>query len=217
MKNWNLSMKRIMRHILPSVCFAALGVALMIAPAQADGVTPPAVPADIAVPAGNVAYLIGHAIGTQNYVCLPSGSGVAFVLFTPEATLFDGGNKQIITHYFSPNLNPLPGQDTLNTIRATWQSQDTSTVWAKATGTATRDTDPTFVAAGAVARLRLQVVGAQNGPTGGARLSSTTFIQRVNISGGLAPSTGCTTSADIGHEAFQPYTADYVFFRAAGK
>ena len=215
MKTWNVSVKQTMHHILLGVGAAAVGVALMIAPAQADGVTPPAVPGDITVPAGNVAYLVGHATGTQNYVCLPSGSGVAFTLFTPEATLFDDGNKQIITHYFSPDLNPIPGQDTLNTIRATWQSQDTSTVWAKATGAATTVTDPTFVASGAVAWLRLQVVGAQNGPTGGARLSSTTFIQRVNTSGGLAPSTGCSTSADVGHEAFQPYTADYVFFRAA--
>jgi hypothetical protein len=27
--------------------------------------------------------------GTQNYVCSQSGSGVAFVLMTPQATLFD--------------------------------------------------------------------------------------------------------------------------------
>ena len=46
----------------------------------------------------------------------------------------------------------------------------------------------------------------------GAMKSGTTFIQRVNTSGGLAPPTGCTAPADIGHQAFVPYTADYVFY-----
>jgi hypothetical protein len=40
----------------------------------------------------------------------------------------------------------------------------------------------------------------------------TTFIQRVNTVGGLAPSTGCANAADVGKKAFVPYTADYFFF-----
>jgi hypothetical protein len=32
------------------------------------------VPANIAVPAGNKLFLIGHAVGTQNYICLPMGA-----------------------------------------------------------------------------------------------------------------------------------------------
>ena len=120
---------------------AALGANAPSSSASFDptspNVTPPPVPDDIKVPAGNKAYLVGHAVGTQNYVCLPSGSGFAFVLFTPQATLFDDQGKQIITHYFSPNLSPSPNQppSEKGTIRATWQdSKDTSTIWAKATG-----------------------------------------------------------------------------------
>jgi len=34
----------------------------------------------------------------------------------------------------------------------------------------------------------------------------------VNTVGGLAPSIGCNSPTDIGHTAFVPYEADYVFF-----
>jgi hypothetical protein len=188
--------------------------AAVLAPqaARAERVTPPAVPASVAVPEGNTAFLVGHAIGTQNYVCLPSGSGFAYVLFTPEATLFDDHGRQVITHFFSPDLAPTDPNEIAGTIRATWQdSDDTSTVWAKATGTATHATDPGFVANGAVAWLRLAVVGAKDGPRHGDTLSDTTFIQRLSTAGGVAPA-DCTSAADVGKEAFVPYTADYFFF-----
>jgi hypothetical protein len=149
---------------------------------------------------------VGHAVGTQNYSCLPSGTGFKFVLFTPEATLFDHAGKQATTHYFSPN--PFEG----GTIRATWRnSRDTSTVWGAA-GPNDSSSDPNFVAPGAIAWVRLTVAGAQEGPSGGDSLTETTFIQRLNTSGGLAPSTGCGSVADVGKQAFVPYTADYFFY-----
>ena len=96
------------------------------------------------------------------------------------------------------------------TPRATWQhSRDTSTVWAMAIASSS---DPAFVAPGAIPWLLLQVVGAQDGPTGGHKLTATTFIQRLNTSGGVAPSTGCAVSTDVGKKALVPYTADYFFF-----
>jgi hypothetical protein len=57
------------------------------------------------------------------------------------------------------------------------------------------------------------VVGAQHGPTGGDKLAATTFIQRLNTAGGMAPSTGCTLSTDVGQKALVPYTADYFFYK----
>jgi hypothetical protein len=57
------------------------------------------------------------------------------------------------------------------------------------------------------------VVDAQNGPTGGDKLTETTYIQRLNTIGGIAPSTGCTQATDVGKRAFVPYTADYFFFK----
>jgi len=215
MKNSNALENQTTRRILLIACSTALAAALTLSlpqPAHADPVTPPPVPDRIQVPEGAKAFLVGHAIGTQNYICLPSGAGFKFVLFTPEATLFGDDEKQIITHYFSPNLSPIP-PEIEGTIRATWQdSHDTSTVWASATGAATNSTDPQFVQPGAVAWLRLEVVGRQGGPIGSNELGPTTFIQRVNTSGGLAPSDGCSSLADVGKQAFQPYTADYFFY-----
>jgi hypothetical protein len=182
-------------------------VSLQQSTRAADG-TPPPVPAAVQVPAGNRLFFVGHASGTQNYVCLPSGSGVKFVLFTPQATLFDA-KKQVVTHYFSPN--PIEG----GTIRATWQhSRDTSTVWGEVKP-GNSSTDPAFVAPGAIPWLLLTAVGAQDGPTGGDKLTPTTFIQRLNTSGGVAPATGCSASTDLGKQAFVPYTADYFFYKAA--
>jgi hypothetical protein len=212
------------RGIVRFASIAALVVtAIVSAPRAAHAqrpVTPPRVPQQIAVEPGNEPFFVGHATGTQNYVCLPSGAGVAYQLFTPEATLFDDIGKQLTTHFFSPNLNPNPGLDAkeLGAIRATWEdSRDTSTVWAKANASATFATNPEFVKQGAVAWLLLEVVGHQDGPSGGDRLSETTFIQRLNTLGGLAPSTGCASTTDIGTEAFMPYRADYFFFRHENK
>ena len=105
-------------------------------------------------------------------------------------------------------------------IRATWQHRDTSTVWAKVNvnddGSLGLSTDPAFVEKDAVAWLLLKVVGAEDGPTGGDTLShNTTFIQRLNTSGGIAPATGCSSLADVGHQVLMPYTADYFFYRKA--
>jgi hypothetical protein len=196
-----------------SLMAALLGLGLTAAAqaGHANTVTPPSVPDQLNVLPGNKAFLVGHATGTQNYVCLPKGAGFAYVLFTPEATLVDDHGKQIITHYFSPNLAPDPGE-IAGTIRATWQTSDTSIVWAKgsATATATHETDPGFVAEGAVAWLTLARVGAQDGPRGEDTLSDVTFVQRLNTHGGLAP--GDCTSANVGKVAFMPYTADYFFY-----
>jgi len=177
--------------------------------AHAGDVTPPPVPASIQVPAGNKAFLEGHAAGTQDYICLPSGSGFAWTFFAPQATLFNDTQKQIITHFLSPN--PFEG----GTPRATWQhSGDTSAVWGLTI--APPLTDPLFVAPGAIPWLLLQAVGTQYGPTWGDKLTATTYIQRLNTSGGIAPSTGCAASTDVGKKVLVPYTADYFFYKDRG-
>ena len=217
MKNCNSPENQATRCILPITCTTALAVAftvLMPLSAHADFAMPlpMPVPANIQVPAGNKFFLVGHGAGTQNYICLPSGTaGVKYTLFTPQATLFNDDDKQITTHFFSPN----PDED--GTIRATWQhSRDTSAVWAKLAPDGT-SIDPAFVAPDAIPWLLLEVVGDTEGPTGGHKLTATTFIQRLNTSGGVAPSTGCNSFADVGKQAFVPYTADYFFYKKAPK
>lgn len=211
MKHCNASENQITRRILPIAGAAALAIAFTVSlpqPAHAADVTPPPVPAKLEVEAGHKAFLVGRAIGTQNYVCLPSGNGFAYSLFTPQATLFNDDGQQIITHFFSPN--PVEG----GVVRASWQhSRDTSAVWAQVTPDGS-SSDPDFVAPGAIPWLLLNVkdTGAQAGPTGGQKLTRTTFIQRVNTVGGVAPPTGCAQSADVGRREFVPYRADYFFY-----
>jgi Protein of unknown function (DUF3455) len=79
--------------------------------AAAQTVTPPTIPSIITPPAGNSAFLVGHAFGTQGYVCLPTGTGAASWTVNgarPQATLFGsffGQDVQIITHFLSPDEN----------------------------------------------------------------------------------------------------------------
>ncbi len=219
MKNWNGTENQTTRRIRLIACSTALAAAFTFSlpqPAHAEHVTPPPVPDNLKVEEGNTAFLVGHAEGTQNYICLPcpnpttraencpDTSGFAWLLFTPEATLFNH-DKEVITHFFSPN------PDENGKIRATWQhSRDASIVWG---GNAVAFSDPPFVADGAIAWLLLPMAGVQEGTTGSSdTLTKTTFIQRLNTSGGVAPSDGCSGLEDVGAKAFVPYTADYFFY-----
>jgi len=90
--------------ITSAAALAAAFTALLPQLARADAnIVPPAVPAAIQLKVPAEPFLLGHGVGTQNYVCSPSGNGVAFVLMTPQATLFDDENEQLTSHFFSPN------------------------------------------------------------------------------------------------------------------
>jgi hypothetical protein len=186
--------------------------------AQQQKIAAPEVPDAIKVPAGNTAFFIAHAVGTQGYTCLPTNNGGTAWSpnARPEATLFVkifGQQVQVITHFTSINENPkdfVPKPVPLSG-NATWQSSfDTSKVWAAKTGQIDPGSDASCPNTNTIACLRLQSVGNQEGPTGGRFLAKTTFVQRLNTSGGAAPTTACT----VGQTQLQPYEADYVFFRA---
>jgi hypothetical protein len=190
---------------LTAMAVAVIGLA---SPAlAAAGRAAPAVPS-VLIPEGATPFLRTHAIGTQNYVCLVTGTGFAWNFIGPQATLFvniAGFQQQLTTHFLSPN------PDEAGLARATWQgSIDSSRVWARATQIVN---DPAVIGAGNIPWLLLQRAGAQRGPTGGGSLAQTTWIQRVRTSGGVAPSTGCSQSTHVGATALVPYSTDYVFFR----
>jgi hypothetical protein len=203
---------RFQSNIATSFFLAITSLAGMGQVVSAQTVQVPPVPDGLQAPQGTVAFLEGHATGTQDYVCLPSGAGFAWTFFGPQATLFtdfkifqNDIRQQIITHFLSPN----PDENSLP--RATWQSSvDTSAVWAKVSKAST---DSNFVAVGAIPWLLLEVVGAQAGPAGGTLLTPTVAVQRLNTRGGVAPSTGCSQSTDVGATALVPYTADYFFYK----
>jgi Protein of unknown function (DUF3455) len=137
-------------------------------------------------------FLVAHATGIQKYACQANGTW----LFTdPEATLYKtaGASKPIGTHF----LNFATG-------RPVWQLDDGSSVEAARTQTASGG-------AGNIAWLLLQAALTTVGADGD-RLNGTTWVQRLNTSGGTAP-TGTCTPGDL---AAVPYTTDYLFWRMAG-
>ena len=177
--------------------------------AMLDTVTPPAVPADLNVSSDESAFLIAHAAGSQNYVCLPTAAGgYAWVLFGPQATLFDDAGGQVITHFLSPapySLLPSP----------TWQhSRDSSVVWGSVLK---MSSDANYVAPDAIPWLLLEASVVGDGPTGGDKMIVTRRIQRVNTVEGKAPTTGCAVTNDIGKRALVPYEADYYFYKKVGE
>ena len=232
MRSCNTPEHGIKRRIVTVSCAAALVAAFSASassPVHAGQiVVPPNLPPTLKVVPPNHPFLLGKAKGTQNYFCTTrvdaAGNPIldaagnptfAWKLFTPEATLFSDDPKdpkQLITHFFSPNpdeFNADPLTDG-HPIRATWQdSIDTSAVWARTFVAG----DAVVVTQDAIPWLKLTVVGAQNGPTGGDALTATTFIQRVNIVGGIAPPADtCDSLQEVGHQAFSDYTADYIFY-----
>jgi hypothetical protein len=188
---------------------SVLGIGVTVAAAQ-PRIDPPQVPTNLAVPGDHYVYLAAHAIGTQNYMCLPTDKSPAWRLIGPQATLFvpidSNQGQQVITHFLSAN----PLEDDL--ARPTWQhSIDTSRVWGRA---AASSVDPNYVAPDAIPWLLVQATGASLGPSGGSLLTATTYIHRVNTVGGVAPSAGCAKSRDVGTFALVSYETDYYFYRA---
>lgn len=187
------------------------------------GITPPSTPAAITPPSGNFPFLVGHASGTQGYLCLPSGSGASWTVDAarPQATLFltlfGNFSQQILTHFLSPDTNPNPATapNPLPFGSPTWQSSlDSSAVWGNKLASITAGSDPTCPNTGSIPCLLLQAIGSVTGPTGFGLMTHTTYIQRLNTNGGSAPATGCAVSSDVGSQVLVPYTADYYFYTA---
>ena len=131
-------------------------------------------------------FLIAHATGVQKYTCQPTGTW----LFTdPEATLFKatGAAKEMGSHF----LNFATG-------RPVWMLKDGSSVEAARKATAPGGT-------GNIPLLLLEKVAST-----GDRLGGTTYVQRLNTSGGVAPAGTCTP----GDHAAVSYAADYFFWSA---
>ncbi len=113
-------------------------------------------------------------------------TGWTFV--APRANLYDHRGRLIITHFAGP----------------TWQAKDAGQVVGKLAASAPGD-------ATAIPWLLVSAVSTTPGA-----LDDTTFIQRVNTTGGLAPAAATCTTATVGTQAEVPYAADYRFWKAKG-
>jgi hypothetical protein len=166
-----------------------LSLALSSAQVRASDNRAPQVPDGLQVPEGNKVHFHGYAVGVQIYVWTlnPTNSAQASWVFkAPEAVLFAdaGAHGEIAIHYAGP----------------TWESESGS----KVVGTVLQRSTPDSTA---IPWLLLEAKTA----TGPGIFRRTTYIQRVNTIGGIAPVAPGTAP---GQEARVPYTADYYFYRS---
>lgn len=136
---------------------------------------------NLAAPAGAKQSAHYYASGTQNYWW----SGTGWVFVGPSAELFaDAGMHGAVgIHYAGP----------------TWVSVSGSGVVGIIAQRCTPD-------ASAIQWLSLNAVSSR----GPGVFEGTTFIQRINTTGGLVPSTPGTF---FGENRRVPYTAEYVFYK----
>ena len=114
-----------------------------------------------------------------------SCNGTAWTLSGPRADLYDRRGKRIGTHFAGP----------------TWQTKDGSkVVGARVSGV---NVDPT-----AIDWLLLSATSTTRAPR------PTTYIQRVNTTGGLVPPAADCNAGTTGTVKEVPYTADYHFLKA---
>ncbi len=177
-----------MRKILP-IALAAVAVSGALAStagASSFGVLPPKVPAEIQPEAGNVPFEVGHAVGVQVYQC----NGAAWTFVEPKAILVTN-RLQLIHHFAGPTWQHLDGSSTQGTLVKPATVDPKSIPWL--------------------------LLSAKNQTAGkfGNRLTPTTFIQRINTRGGIAPAASTCTAATAGAKKEVPYTADYYFWRKA--
>ena len=112
-------------------------------------------------------------------------NGASWTGPVPDATLFDG-NGVVATHFAGPS----------------WESNSGSLVVGKLFR------PPVPVDTNAIPWLILSAVN----PEGPGIFAKTSFIQRINTTGGKAPK---ESGAFVGQVARVPYTADYYFYQAS--
>jgi hypothetical protein len=180
-----------------SIRFARLllaAAAAACAMAQAAHANPP-VPTAIEVEDGNKKFLEAHAVGVQIYACNATATGHAWTFVAPRADLYDRRGRLLGTHFAGP----------------TWQAEDGSrVVGARVAGV---NVDPT-----AIDWLLLSAASTAPGPgRHDDLLAATTYIQRVNTTGGLIPAAADCNASTVGTTSEVPYTADYVFWKARAR
>lgn len=185
--------RRIARITISALAAAAVLAALVVGPDRATAAPnqPPDVPSTVVVPAGNVLSSVGHAQGFQIYTCQVLAIGYGWLLQQPQAVLTQNGQKPFALHYGGPSWTAM---------------NDGSTV------VATKVDSAPAPGGGTIPWLLLKQASA-SGPVGGT-FTDTTFIQRINTTGGLAPVAGCDAD-HVGATVPVFYTADYYFYRAA--
>jgi hypothetical protein len=182
-----------MTRIAKSAAAVAGALALTLAPtgqpaSAASSISPPTVPAELAVPEGHHVVSRYAADGVQVYECTAAG---AWTLHAPVARLSNQDTQDVGKHF--------GGVDAGLPAGPYWQSyRDRSRVHG---GEALRAPAPD---PNAIPWLRLTALDR----SGSGVFSAITYIHRVDTTGGLAPAGSC----DPGAIRAVPYTANYYFY-----
>jgi len=174
------------KTLLGLTCTSLLAGSLLAPLAQAAT----DLPASVQVPDGHKVALETVGKGEITYECrdkVDAAGQTEWFFVGPKAVLTDRSGKQVGTYFGPP---------------ATWQAQDGS----KVTGA------QVAVAPSGAGNLPYQLVKA-NPVEGKGAMSGVTYIQRVALKGGVAPSAACT-AANKGKQEVVSYQADYIFWAA---
>ncbi|HWP12635.1 MAG TPA: DUF3455 domain-containing protein [Ramlibacter sp.] len=174
---------------------AGLAPLLLLAACAANPISKPfdqsGLPAAVRVPAGNKVSIVLAGNGEMTYQCRHLGSATGrhgWVFVAPDTKLMDGGGTQVGRYFGTP---------------ATWD------YWAGSRVTG----NEVATAPGGAGNLPLQLVKANPATGSQGAMTGTTFIQRVNVQGGVAPDAPCEW-INVGQTRAIKYQADYVFYRA---
>ena len=167
---------------------ATVAASFAMIPAAEAGPVVPSAPAEIAVPDGHKLFLVGDAVGVQIYECGLTSGAYGWGPVGPRADVFDEHGNLLMTHFGGP----------------TWRARDGSQVIARV--------DTRFPVAGSIPWLRLGADSTAPGPDGD-RLAGTTFIQRLDTTGGVAPAAETCDAESVGDVAEVPYMAVYAFWK----
>jgi hypothetical protein len=181
---------RSFRAIVLATVLLVMHVLSMPMSVAASAGEPPTVPEAIAVPPGSVLLFSSHAKGVQTYEC----QNGQWAFHAPRALLFDPqSNQPTANHYGGIDRDLTPGP------------------WWESTGDGSRIRGGKAVSApspnaDSIPLLRLEVLERQ----GAGVFSPASYIQRLNTTGGVGPTSVCETGA----QRRVVYTADYYFYGA---
>jgi Protein of unknown function (DUF3455) len=141
------------------------------------------IPSPLAPQQGTILLGKYAAKGVQIYVCRTKGAANEWAFKAPEAELVDAEGKPFAKHYAGPTWEALDGSKAVGKVLANEPAPKP----------------------GAIPWLLLSAESSGSGELAGVR-----FVQRVDTSGGVAPSGTCPT---VGAEQRVDYTADYIFYK----
>ena len=173
-----------------TIALAACGSMGPDGPSGTSTYSQASLPPSLQVPAGHRVAMQTVGVGDITYECrdkTDAAGQTEWVFAGPNAVLNDRLGKQVGKYYGPP---------------ATWESTDGSKLTA--TQLAVAPSGPTS--------LPFQLVKA-NPASGTGAMTGVTYIQRVALSGGIAPKESCT-AMNKGQKQMVKYQADYIFWKA---